>query len=68
MAKNELQDKLDEISFKNSQIQKIRNLQLEKEKVKDNLGRHKSKVASASKLKGVQGLQGLQSIGSSISK
>jgi hypothetical protein len=68
MAKNELQDKLDAITFKNSQVEKIRNLQLEKEKVKDNLGRHKAKVASASKLKGMQGLQGLQGIGSSVLK
>lgn len=68
MAKNELQDKLDAISFKNSQVEKIKNMQEGKEKLKDSLGRHKAKVASAAKLKGMQGLQGLQGIGSSVLK
>jgi hypothetical protein len=45
MAKNELQDKLDSIAFKNSQIEKIRNMQEGKEKLKDSLGAQKAKVA-----------------------
>jgi hypothetical protein len=65
MAKNELQDNLDNIVFKNSQIEKIKNLQEGKEKLKDSLGREKAKVASAAKLKG---LQGLQELGSSVLK
>jgi hypothetical protein len=65
MAKNELQDNLDNIAFKNSQIEKIKNLQEGKEKLKDSLGREKAKVASAAKLKG---LQGLQELGSSVLK
>lgn len=68
MAKNELQDKLDAITFKNSQVEKIKNMQEGKEKLKDSLGRQKAKVASAAKLKGIQGLQGLQGIGSSVLK
>lgn len=68
MAKNELQDSLDSIAFKNSQIEKIKNLQEGKEKLKDSLGREKAKVASAAKVKGLQGLQGLQGFGDSVLK
>jgi hypothetical protein len=68
MAKNELQDTLDGISFKNSQIEKIRNMQEGKEKVKDNLGRYKQKVSSSARVKGLQGLQGLQGFGDSVLK
>jgi hypothetical protein len=68
MAKNELQDKLDSIAFKNSQIEKIRNMQEGKEKLKDSLGAQKAKVASSAKIKGLQGLQGLQGFGSSVIK
>jgi hypothetical protein len=68
MAKNELQDTLDGIAFKNSQIEKIKNMQEGKEKLKDNLGRYKQKVSSAAKAKGLQGLQGLQSLGESVLK
>jgi len=68
MAKNELQETLDKITFKNSQVEKIKNLQEGTEKVKDSLGREKAKVASAAKIKGLQGLQGLQGFGSSIVK
>jgi hypothetical protein len=68
MAENTLQDALDKISFKNSQIQKIKSLQEGKEKLKDSMGREKQKVSSATKLKGLQGLQGLQGLGSSVEK
>lgn len=68
MAKNELQDTLDAITFKNSQVEKIKNLQEGKEKLKDSLGAQKAKVASAAKMKGLQGLQGLQGLGSSVAK
>ena len=68
MAKNELQDTLDKITFKNSQVEKIKNLQEGTEKLKDSLGREKSKVASSAKIKGLQGLQGLQGFGSSVAK
>jgi hypothetical protein len=68
MAKNELQETLDGITFKNSQVQKIREIQEGKSKVKDSVGRAKQRVSSSSKIKGLQGLQGLQSIGSSIEK
>lgn len=68
MAENTLQDSLDKIAFKNSQILKIRSLQEEKEKLKDSMGRDKQKVASSAKLKGLQGLQGLQGFGESVLK
>lgn len=68
MAKNELQDNLDAINFKNSQIEKIKNMQEGKQKLKDSLGREKAKVASSAKIKGLQGLQGLQGFGSSVLK
>ena len=68
MAKNELQDTLDSIAFKNSQVEKIKNMQEGKEKLKDNLGRYKQKVSSSAKAKGLQGLQGLQSFGDSVVK
>lgn len=68
MAKNELQDALDKITFKNSQVEKIKNLQEGTEKLKDSLGREKAKVASASKIKGLQGLQGLQGFAESVLK
>jgi hypothetical protein len=68
MAKNELQDNLDAINFKNSQVEKIKNMQEGKQKLKDSLGREKAKVASSAKIKGLQGLQGLQGFGSSVLK
>jgi hypothetical protein len=68
MAKNELQDNLDAINFKNSQVEKIKNMQEGKQKLKDSLGREKAKVASSAKIKGLQGLQGLQGFGSSVAK
>ena len=68
MAENELQETLDGITFKNSQIEKIKNMQAGKEKLKDNLGRYKQKVSSAAKAKGLQGLQGLQGFGDSVVK
>lgn len=68
MAKNELQDTLDKITFKNSQVEKIKNLQEGTEKLKDSLGPQKAKVASAAKIKGLQGLQGLQGFGGSVAK
>jgi len=68
MAKNELQDTLDGISFKNSQIEKIRNMQEGKEKVKDNLGRYKQKVSSSARVKVLQRLKRLKSFRDSILK
>lgn len=68
MAKNELQDTLDKITFKNSQVEKIKNLQEGTEKLKDSLGREKAKVSSSAKIKGLQGLQGLQGFEGSVAK
>lgn len=65
MAKNELQDTLDAITFKNSQVEKIKKMQEGKEKLKDSLGAQKAKVSSSSRIKG---LQGLQDFGSSVLK
>lgn len=68
MAEKTSKQNLNEIAFKNSQIEKIRNMQEGKEKLKDSLGAQKAKVASAAKMKGLQGLQGLQGLGSSVIK
>lgn len=68
MAEKTSKQNLNEIAFKNSQIEKIRNMQEGKEKLKDSLGAQKAKVASAAKMKGLQGFQCLQGLGSSVIK
>jgi hypothetical protein len=68
MAEKTLKENLDDIAFKNSQVEKIKNMQEGKEKLKDSLGRQKAKVAASAKMKGLQGLQGLQGFGSSVIK
>jgi hypothetical protein len=61
---NSLQQKLDAITFKNAQAEKIKSIQEGKERLKDNLGRNKKKYQAA--VGRVQGLQGLQGMGNTL--
>jgi len=56
-AKKTLAQTLNDINFKNQQVQKIKAMQQGRERLKDNLGRNKAtKVSAASKIKGLQTL------------
>lgn len=61
---NSLQQKLDAITFKNAQAEKIKSIQEGTERLKDNLGRNKKKYQAA--VGRVQGLQGLQGMGNTL--
>jgi len=54
--KKSLAQKLNDISAKNSQIIAVRNMQQEKQKLKDRIGRKKSSTSSTK----IQGLEGLR--------
>ena len=51
-----LAQKLNAIAVKNSQIVTVRNMQQEKEKLKDSIGRKKS-TSTSSSIKGLEGLR-----------
>ena len=58
MANETLQQKLDAITFKNSQAEKIIAVQEGREKLKNSLGRNKQKaVASTPKVQGLETLK-----------
>jgi hypothetical protein len=59
-----LQQKLDAITFKNAQAEKIKSIQEGTERLKDNLGRNRKKYQAA--VDRVQGLQGLQGMGNTL--
>jgi hypothetical protein len=59
-----LQQKLDAITFKNAQSEKIKSIQEGKERLKDNLGRNRKKYQGAAGR--VQGLQSLQGMGNTL--
>ena len=59
-----LQERLDAITFKNAQAEKIKSIQEGKERLKDNLGRNKKNYQAA--VGRVQGLQGLQGMGNTL--
>jgi hypothetical protein len=59
-----LQQKLDAITFKNAQAEKIKSIQEGKERLKDNLGRNKKQYQSS--VGRVQGLQALQGMGNTL--
>jgi hypothetical protein len=54
--KKSLAQKLNDIAAKNSQIITVRNMQQEKQKLKDRIGRKKSSTSSTK----IQGLEGLR--------
>jgi hypothetical protein len=54
--KKSLAQKLNDIAAKNSQIIAVRNMQQEKQKLKDRIGRKKSSTSSTK----IQGLEGLR--------
>jgi hypothetical protein len=56
--KIDLKKGLNEISFRNSQIADIRNLQMENAKLKDAAGKSSSKKSGLSNIKGLAGLKG----------
>ena len=57
MAKETLQQKLDAITFKNSQAEKIKAVQEGRERLKNSLGRNKKRVASTPTVQGLQTLK-----------
>jgi hypothetical protein len=60
-TKKSLQQQLDAITFKNAQAQKIKAMQEDKQKLKDNLGRNKKRYeSSAGRVQGLQAPQGLR--------
>ena len=61
--KQTLQQQLDAINFSNKQAQKIKAIQDDKQRLKDNLGRNKARrVSSAGRI------AGLQTLGNSFGK
>lgn len=53
--KQTLQQQLDAITFSNKQAQKIKAIQQDKQRLKDNLGRNKARrVSSAGRIAGLQ--------------
>ena len=61
--KQTLQQQLDAITFSNKQAQKIKAIQQDKQRLKDNLGRNKARrVSSAGRI------AGLQTLGNSFGK
>jgi hypothetical protein len=64
MADNKtLQEKLDAITFKNDQVQKIKAVQEGKQRLKDSLGRNKQRTTAATPT-----LQGLQTIKNTLGR
>lgn len=63
MAKETLQQKLDAITFKNSQAEKIKAMQEGRDKLKNSLGRNK-RVAKAP----TPSLQGIQTLKNTLGK
>jgi hypothetical protein len=58
MANETLQQKLDAITFKNSQAEKIKAVQEGRERLKNSLGRNKQRaVASTPKIQGLETLK-----------
>ena len=56
-AKKTLTETLNDINFKNAQVQKIQAMQEGKEKLKDRMGRNKARrVSAAGRIKGLQTL------------
>ena len=54
MANETLQQKLDAITFKNSQVKKIKAVQEGREKLKNSLGRYKRRVAEGPRVQGLE--------------
>ena len=54
MPNETLQQKLDAITFKNSQAQKIKAVQEGRERLKNSLGRYKKRVAQTPSVQGLQ--------------
>lgn len=64
MPNETLQQKLDAITFKNSQAKKIKAVQEGSERLKESLGRNKKRVAKAP----TPSLQGLQTLKNTLGK